>query len=130
MRETIDEGLGELRAREGKGGLPAEPAAAAGEATAAPFTRGAPPPEPNIATEIAEQALEADRAEADASQAAQPASDSVPAPLKLSLGMTQKEVTDILGQPKTVVAVSSTIRKLIYTDMTVTLESGRVTDIE
>ena len=135
MRETIDQGLGELQAKQGKGGLPAEPVTAAGAATAAPFTQGAPPPDPNIAAEIAQQAQEADRAEAEAGQTAQvksggPSDSPAAPPKEVSLGMTQQEVTSILGAPRSIVTVTALKKMFVYADMKVTFNSGRVADIQ
>ena len=135
MRETIDQGLGELQAKQGKGGLPAAPQTAAGAPVQAVFTQGAPPPEPNIATEIAQQALEADRSEAEAGDAPQtvpggPSDSPAVVTKEVSLGMTQQQVTDILGPPKSIVNPSKLKQILIYPDMTFILESGKVTDIK
>jgi hypothetical protein len=133
MRERIDQGLGQLQAKQGKG-LPAEPATAAGPATPAPFTQGAPPPEPNVATEIAQQAQEADRAEAEAGQAAQLGSGGsglppAPDPKQLSIGMSENEVTGILGPPKSIANVGPK-KMYVYADMKVTIVAGKVTNIQ
>jgi hypothetical protein len=63
MRETIDDGLAALQAHTGMSGWPTVPQSAAGPATAPPFAAQAPPPEPNVAVELAAQAREADQAE-------------------------------------------------------------------
>jgi len=65
MRQTIDRGLGEAQKQVGKA-LPKPPLAAAAPATDAPYAQGAPPLEPNIATELAQQDLEAETAEQEA----------------------------------------------------------------
>jgi len=57
MRATIDRGLGELHSKQGKGGLPALPAAAAKPPVATEFAAIAPPPDPNDEAEIAQQAV-------------------------------------------------------------------------
>ena len=57
MRATIDQGLGELHSKQGKGGLPALPAAAAKPPVATEFAAIAPPPDPNSEAEIAQQAV-------------------------------------------------------------------------
>ena len=49
---------------------------------------------------------------------------------EVSLGMTQQQVTDILGPPKSIVNPSKLKQILIYPDMTFILESGKVTDIK
>lgn len=70
MRETIDQGLGELQRQRGNGIPPAPPSATAPPSNA-PYIQGAPPMEPNIATELAQQELEANNAEREASLEAQ-----------------------------------------------------------
>jgi hypothetical protein len=134
MRETVDQGLGELQAKQGKGGLPAAPAGAAGPATPAPFTQGAPPPEPNIATEIAQQAQEADRADADAAQLAQggsgPSDTTAGPPKEISLGMTQQQVIATMGPPSSIVALGPTKKMIVYKDMKVMMTDGKVVDIK
>jgi hypothetical protein len=132
MRERIDQGLGQLQAKGGKG-LSAEPATAAGPATPALFTQGAPP-EPNVASEIAEQEQEADRAQAEAGQAAQLVSGGsglppAPDPKQLSTGMSENEVTGILGPPKSIANVGPK-KMYVYADMKVTIIAGKVTNIQ
>ena len=63
MRETIDAGMGDLQSKGGKGGLPAVPASAKAAPAKAEFAAIAPPPDPNAAAEIQQQAKEADEAE-------------------------------------------------------------------
>jgi hypothetical protein len=63
MRETIDQGLQELQAKQGKGGLPAVPSTVQVQLTPAVYTSIAPPSDPNAATEIQQQAQQADQAE-------------------------------------------------------------------
>ncbi|MGD1070792.1 MAG: hypothetical protein ABSB15_11680 [Bryobacteraceae bacterium] len=134
MRETIDQGLGDLQTKQGKSGLPAEPAGAKGAATPAPFTQGAPPPEPNVAAEISQQAQEADRADAEAGQAAQSAAGpsgapAATAPKEISKGMGVDEVTAILGQPKSVADLGANTLLYVYSDRKVTVVAGKVADI-
>src|ERR1035438_2196402 len=59
MRATIDQGLGELHSKQGKGGLPALPAAAAKPPVATEFAAIAPPPDPNDEAELAHEAARA-----------------------------------------------------------------------
>jgi hypothetical protein len=63
MRETIDQGLQELQAKQGRGGVPAAPAAAQGQPTPAQYAAIAPPPDPDAANEIQQQAQQGDQAE-------------------------------------------------------------------
>jgi hypothetical protein len=57
MRATIDQGLGELHSKQGKGGLPPLPPAATKSPVQAEFAAIAPPPDPNGEAEIAQQAV-------------------------------------------------------------------------
>jgi len=68
LRETIDQGLQELRTKQGQGGLPAAPAAAKAAPVESPMAEIAPPPPPEseVAAQIAQQSQEADQAEKEA----------------------------------------------------------------
>lgn len=142
MREVIDQGMGELQTRQGKGGLPALPAAAAGPTVNASFTSAAPPPDTNAAAEINQQAQAADQAEqetvgsASQSPAASPA-ESTPQPIEapaappaqISAGQSIDEVTGILGPPKNIVDLGA--KKIyVYKDMKITFKGGKVTDVQ
>jgi hypothetical protein len=73
MRETIDQGLQELQAKQGKGGLPAVPSSAQAAPAPALYASIAPPPDLNAATEIQQQAQQADQAEKEVTaEATQP----------------------------------------------------------
>jgi hypothetical protein len=75
MRETIDQGLQELQAKQGKGGLPKLPSTVPVQQTPAPYASVAPPPDPNAATEIQQQSQQADQAEQEVTaEATQPGS--------------------------------------------------------
>ena len=65
MRETIDQGLQELQAKQGTGGLPAEPVSAKTAPAQAQYDAIAPPPDPNAAGEIQQQAAQGDQTEKD-----------------------------------------------------------------
>jgi hypothetical protein len=144
MRETIDQGLGELHTKQGKGGLPALPPSAAPEPVKATFAAQAPGPDPTAATEIAQQSQEADQAEKEVlsqveptsgpsaaeAPAAAPAAAAPSAPATVSLGQSIAEVTAALGQPKT---VGESGGKKIYfysNNMKITFTNGKVTDIQ
>ncbi len=135
MRETIDQGLGEMHSKQGKGGLPAEPLSARAEMTIAPFAQVAPPPEPNCANEIAQQALEADRAESEVGGA--PISGPGPSDqtaansnaIEISVGMSVDQVTALIGSPKAVANVG--VRKMfVYSDRKITFTAGKVTAVQ
>jgi len=73
MRETIDQGLQELQAKQGKGVLPAAPSSALAPPAPAQYASIAPPPDPNAASEIQQQAQQADQAEKEVTaEATQP----------------------------------------------------------
>jgi hypothetical protein len=137
MRETIDTGMGDLQSKGGQGGLPAVPASAKAPPAKAEFAAVAPPPDPNAQAEIQKQAKEADAAEQEvAGQAADSsgpsagaAAVSTAAPAEITLGQTIDQVTQILGQPKTVVDLGNK-KTYVYKDMKVVFVGGKVTDVQ
>jgi hypothetical protein len=146
MRETIDAGMGDLKTKQGTGGIPALPASAAGEPVKATFVSAAPPPDPNASAEINQQLQAADQAqnqvvaEVPKEGTAAPAlvadaatrSDAPPPPApatSISLGQSIDDVTAALGQPAKVVDLG--VKKIyIYKDMKITFKSGKVTDVQ
>ena len=86
MREKIDQGLQELQARQGKGGLPAAPPSALAQPVNALVAENVPPPDPNGDKELTQQAVAADGDENEVlSQVAggadvPPTTDVAPAP--------------------------------------------------
>lgn len=142
MRETVDQGLADLQAKQGKGGLPTAPPSAMAPPSDAAFAAGAPPPEPGGDKELAAQAQAADTAEqqqlasvapADAAPGVGAAPVAAPAPVttstSISPGQTTTEVTAALGQPKRIVNLGGkTI--YFYDGMKVTFKAGKVSDIE
>lgn len=138
MRQTVDQGLGDVQKQEGKG-LPKPPPSAAAAPTSAPYLQGAPPPDTNIATELAQQDQEADTAEREANQeaVASPApsgaegvSGAAPrAPVQVTTGLTIAQVTTMLGQPKTVVNLGAK-QIYVYPEMKITFAVGKVVDIQ
>lgn len=142
MRETIDQGMGELQAKQGHG-IPALPASAGGPPIKAPVAAApdAPGPDPNAATQITQQANEADQAEKDTlaqvnqsttagDGTVQAASAVAPAtPVTLSLGMSIDDVVAQQGQPKKMIDLGP--KKIyIFNDIKVTFRDGKVTDIQ
>jgi hypothetical protein len=107
MRETVDDGLAELQKKQGTGGIPAAPAGAAAAPVTAAFAKDAPPPEANVAGEVAQQQKEADAAEQDVAQevAAAPAGAGAGAvgPVNISMGQSIDSVTSALGSPVRIV---------------------------
>jgi hypothetical protein len=138
MRETIDQGMSELQTKQGKGGLPALPASATAPPVKAPFAAEAPGPDPEAATQIAQQSQEADKAEQEvlsqASQAGSPDQSAATAPPAAPvefdpLGKSPDEVTAMFGQPKNILDVGPK-KIFIYKDMKITFKGGKVTDVE
>jgi hypothetical protein len=147
MREIVDQGMGELRSKQGKGGLPAVPASASAAPVKAPFAASAPGPEPNVAAEINQQAQAADQAEGEALKevasgagpsdafgqpsALAPATESArPAtPPTISLGQSIETVTAAIGQPTQIVNLGA--KKIyVYKDMKITFTGGKVTNVQ
>jgi hypothetical protein len=66
MRETIDQGLSELQARQGQNGIPPAPKSAVAPPVQTAFAAIAPPPDPNVKAELGDQSKEADLADREA----------------------------------------------------------------
>jgi hypothetical protein len=142
MRETIDAGMGDLKSKQGTGGIPALPVSASGEPVKATFVSAAPPPDPNASAEINQQLQAADQAQnqvvAEASNGSAPApagTDPAPAPAvaaapaSISLGQSIDDVTAAMGQPTKIVDLGP--KKIyVYKDMKVTFKAGKVSDVQ
>jgi hypothetical protein len=63
MRQTLEQGMADLQAKQGTGNLPPAPAVAQGALVNAGFATGAPPPDANVEAEIVQAANAADQAE-------------------------------------------------------------------
>ena len=138
MRETIDAGMGDLQAKQGKGGLPPAPVAARGLPVEAAFAVGAPPPDPGAATEIAQQSTAADQAEQEVASNAPPAAPgaaAIPAPVApppapIAVGQTSAEVNAAYGTPKVVFKSATKEIDSYPGGVKVTFKNGKVTDVE
>ena len=140
MRETVDLGLQELQAKQGKGGLPAAPPSALAPPTDALIAQNAPPPDPTVAKDLTAQAQEADKAEQEvAADTSAGGSGTGPAPLAaappagtpatVSLGQSFDEVKAALGAPSTILNLGpKTV--YVYKGMKVTFKGGKVSDVE
>jgi hypothetical protein len=131
MRQTLDQGLADLQARQGNGGIPAAPPAASAPPVTAVYAQAAPPPDPNVATEVSQQAETAIQAENDVLGMAQASGPSAAAgaPQSVSLGMTIDQVVGLLGQP-TLVGDLGSKKIYSYGNMKVIFIDGKVTDIQ
>jgi hypothetical protein len=130
MRETIDQGMGELQSKQAQGGLPALPPSANAPPVKTAFASApdAPGPDPAAATEIAQQSTAADTEERQ-TLAEIPAPKPAVQTVTASLGQTIEEVTASLGAPKTIVDLGA--KKIyVYPQLKVTFKGGKVSDIQ
>ena len=138
MRETIDQGLQDLQAKQGTGGLPALPPSAKSEPAPALYASAAPPPDSNVGEEIQQQAQQADQAETEAAKdagmpiSAAPASPPPAAPVapaSVELGQTPDQVQAAMGSPTRVANLGPKVI-YYYNGMKVTFNNGKVTDVQ
>lgn len=130
MRETIDDGLKDLQAKQGQSGLPAAPASASGPPVQAALAAGAPPPDSNAGSEINQQSQAATQAERDAS--ASVASALAPnsgSSTTIALGQTIDQVTAALGNPTRIID-AGTKQIYAYPDMRIIFQNGKVSDVQ
>ena len=129
MRETIDQGLAEMQTRQGKGGLPPLPAAAAGAPVDAPFAADVRP-DADVANELTQAAQEADQGEQDVvSQSAQTDTGNAAGPVTISLGQSIADVESINGKPDKIIDLGA--KKIyVYKDLKITFTDGRVSDVQ
>ena len=129
MRETIDQGLGDLQAKQGQANLPPIDPALRAE-TPAPYASDLPAPEPGAENELQQSAQEtASQEDAILQQAGGPANPGLPSPPTVSEGQTIAQVEAIMGKPvHTGVVGPKTIYS--YKDMKITFVNGKVTDIQ
>jgi hypothetical protein len=137
MRETLDQGMEDLRSKQGQGGLPALPPQAAMAPTQASFANEIPPPDPSISEDLTQATQESLQAEqqvvAEANSPDAGAADAQPVgtapPVTIALGQTMDEVTAILGPPPKTVDLGP--KKIyVYSDMKIIFTDGRVTDVQ
>ena len=134
MREQVDDGLGELQAKQGKSGLPAAPAGSTGAPVKAAFAADAPPPDNDAAQQIKAQASQADQAESEAvasvsAAPAAPAASGGGGSTTIGVGESIDSVTAKMGAPTKVIDLGA---KKIYTypDMKIIFLNGRVSDVQ
>jgi hypothetical protein len=125
LRETIDQGMGEMRANKE---LPKIPTGS-GEPIQAAFVSAAPSPDLNAAAQINDQLQASAQAEKDVnSQVAQPLAPPA-APANIVVGQSVDEVIAALGQPTRSADLGA--RKIyFYNDMKITFEGNRVSDVK
>jgi hypothetical protein len=142
MRERIDQGLDELKAKQGQSGLPAAPPSALGAPVESAYAQQAPPPEANGAADINQQLSASDQSQQEVVAQAQqeggpnasfqnpppPAAPAGPPPT-VALGQTIDQVTSAFGQPATVIDLGA--KKVYnYPGMKVTFRNGKVSDVQ
>ena len=143
MRETIDQGLQDLQSKQGTGGLPAAPPSAQGTPAPAQYAAVAPPPDPNVGSEIAQVDQQGNQAQqevsADAAQdngtpaggtpsGATPPAPAAP-PASVALGQTPDQVKAALGEPARVANLGPKVI-YYYNGMKVTFNNGKVSDVQ
>jgi hypothetical protein len=135
MRETIDQGLQDLKEKQGKGGLPQAPPSAQSTPAPAQYAAVAPPPDPNLSTEIAQvdqQGADAEKevtAEASSDGGGAPAVAATAAPPSVELGQTTDQVQAALGAPSRVANLGPKVI-YYYNGMKVTFKDGKVSDVQ
>jgi hypothetical protein len=123
MRETMDQGLAELRSRQGKGGLPALPPADAAPPVDSPIA-AAVQPDPNVASDLSQAAQEADAGEQQVV-----GQSGAAGPVTISLGQSMADVESINGKPDKVIDLGA--KKIyVYKDLKITFTDGKVSDVQ
>jgi len=135
MRETIDQGLQDLQAKQGTGGLPAAPPSAQGAPATAQYAAVAPPPEANLAADIQgadQQSGQAEKdvtSEAAATDGGGAASTAPAAPASVELGQTTDQVQAAMGAPTKMANLGAKVI-YYYNGMKVTFKDGKVSDVQ
>lgn len=122
MRATVDQGMTELQAKQGRDGLPKLPGDAKGSPVQASFASNITP-DNNVAQELSSVAQESSQAEQDTVGNFTPQGGGV------VLGQSTDQVVAIMGQPLKVIDRGRVII-YAYEKLVVTFTNGRVTDIQ
>ena len=125
MRATLDQGLGELQADQGKGGLPPIDASLQAQ-TPAPYAADLPAAETDAAAQLTQQAQQATQQEQDVLGQAGQAGAATPT---VQLGQTIAEVVAQLGNPSRIADLGQK-KTYFYQDMKVIFTDGRVSDVQ
>jgi len=142
MRENIDQGLQDLQAKQGSGGLPPVPPSAKSDPAPAQYAAVAPPADPNVGSEIAQVDQQGEQAEKDATAdagqsggapvssdgAVAPAAPAA-APASVELGQTTDQVQASMGAPTRVANLGPKVI-YYYSGMKVTFKNGKVSDVQ
>src|SRR5271157_1491171 len=128
MQATVDQGLAELQSRQGRGGLPALPAAVAAPPVDSPIA-AAVQPDANVATELSQAAQEADRGEQDVVSQSAAAAGNAAGPVTISLGQSMADVESMNGKPDKIIDLGA--KKIyMYKDLKITFTDGKVSDVQ
>ncbi len=143
MRESINQGMGELQNNSGRNGMPVLPRGAAAPAVTASFVQSAPLADPQVAAELQQQVQEAQKVEQDvvglarqedtSLAAPQGFSNNAPpapsAPVTIGLDMTIAQVVDSMGSPKQIVDLGPK-QIYVYQNMKIVFMNGKVSDVQ
>jgi hypothetical protein len=129
MRATIDQGLQELQAKQGKGGLPQAPPSAQAKPTQAVYATAAPAPDPKDAADLQAQNQQADQVEKEVAAAAALPAGAASAPASVALGQSLDQVKAILGAPAREADLGAKVI-YYYDGMKVTFKDGKVSNVE
>jgi uncharacterized membrane protein len=134
MRATIDQGLQELQAKQGTGGLPQAPPSAQAKPTQTEYASIAPPPDPKDAADLQQQVQQADQSEKEVSgEASQesgvPINSAPAAPASIEVGQTPNQVQAALGAPGHVANLGSKVI-YYYDGKKVIFKDGKVSDVQ
>jgi hypothetical protein len=143
LMANVDQGLGQLKAHPGEGGLPSPPAEALAGQTDAPYASAAPPPDADVADQLKQADQQASQTEqqvlaeaapppeagADTPTAPNAAPAGQGAPVTIALGQTLDQVKAVNGNPKQIVNLGTKII-YVYSDMKVIFLNGKVSDVQ
>jgi hypothetical protein len=137
MRETIDQGLQDLEAKQGTDGLPPAPPAALGQPTTPEYASVAPPPDPNLGAEIQQQDAQSNQAENDINAGAYQGggAENMPPPPPggpgpVQIGESMDQVVSTLGQPRSILNIGSKTTYGYKGGLKITFKDGYVTDVK
>lgn len=140
MRATIDQGLQELQAKQGTGGLPPAPPSARVKPAETEYAQLAPPADPQDAAALQQQGQQADQADQEATGDSAPAAIApdasvaataapAAAPASVELGQTPAQVQATMGAPARVANLGPKVI-YYYNGMKVVFKNGKVSDVE
>jgi hypothetical protein len=127
MRESIDQGLQQLKTDQGKGGLPTIPVTT--QVAPAMYTTVAPPPDPNVAGQIQQEGQMVDQAQNEVTSDVSQQTGAPVATPTIMAGQTISQVESILGQPSSK-AILGQKTVYNYNGMKVIFVGGRVTNVD